>query len=164
MLQIIYKAIWFVLPAYVANATPVMLGGGPPIDGGRKFWDGNRVLGNGKTIQGFVLGFLAGSVAGFIQIYFWLPYGDWIVAIFLPLGALFGDLFGSFVKRRLGLRRGKPLPVLDQLDFVLGALFLASVVVVPELEVIIILLVVTPFVHLGTNFIGFRFGVKSEPY
>lgn len=164
ILQIIYKTIWFVLPAYIANASPVILGGGPPIDGGKKFWDGNRILGDGKTIQGFVLGFLAGSATGVIQLQFWWPWEKWEVAILLTLGALLGDLFGSFIKRRFGFKRGRPLPVLDQLDFVIGALLLASVFVIPELEIIIILLVITPFIHLGTNLIGYKLGVKSEPY
>jgi hypothetical protein len=36
-LEFIVFAFWFVLPAYVANASPVVFGGGRPIDGGRKF-------------------------------------------------------------------------------------------------------------------------------
>jgi len=39
------EAIWFFLPAYFANATPVVLGGGTPIDLGRNFLDGRRILG-----------------------------------------------------------------------------------------------------------------------
>ena len=41
----ITSAIWFILPAYFANAAPVVLGGGPPLDMGKKFLDGRRILG-----------------------------------------------------------------------------------------------------------------------
>ncbi len=70
LFQTIGQAIWFILPAYVANATPVLTGGGPPIDGGKKLSDGYRILGDGKTIRGFILGLLAGSIVGAIQFTF----------------------------------------------------------------------------------------------
>ena len=46
----IWDAILFIIPAYVANSIPVVMGGGPPLDGGRMWKDGKRILGDGKTI------------------------------------------------------------------------------------------------------------------
>jgi CDP-2,3-bis-(O-geranylgeranyl)-sn-glycerol synthase len=40
----------------------------------------------------------------------------------LSLGALFGDLFGAFLKRRMGFAPGELLPVVDQIDFIIGAI------------------------------------------
>ncbi|HDS59894.1 MAG TPA: CDP-archaeol synthase, partial [Thermoplasmatales archaeon] len=41
------EAVWLVLPAYLANASAVVLGGGTPIDFG-KTWRDKRLLGDGK--------------------------------------------------------------------------------------------------------------------
>lgn len=163
-LQIVGQALWFIFPAYVANGAPVVVGGGPPIDGGKKLSDGYRIFGDGKTIRGFVLGLLVGSIAGVLQSVIWSRPGGWSVVIFLALGALLGDLVGSFIKRRGGLQRGRPAPGLDQLGFVVGALLIASTVIVPEWKVIVTLLVLTPFIHLTTNFAGYKMGFKPEPY
>ena len=54
----------FVLPLWFGNAAPTILGGGPPIDGGRYWRDGNRMLGDGKTIRGFWAGTFTGGIIG----------------------------------------------------------------------------------------------------
>lgn len=180
VIQTILQALSFIFPAYVANASPVVLGGGTPMDGGKNFVDGKRILGDGKTIRGTVLGFLVGSFAGFIQIFVWeqpmiqslsqktigwahSPWG-WEVPVFLSLGALLGDIFASFLKRRIGYKRGMPTPGLDQLDFLVGAILLASIFWFPPFRIIITLLVLTPLLHLGLNMVAYRLGFKSEPY
>jgi len=54
-IQVIGDALWFILPAYIANGTPVVLGGGPPIDGGKGLSDGYRIFDDvadtGKTLK-----------------------------------------------------------------------------------------------------------------
>ncbi|MFH1470329.1 MAG: CDP-archaeol synthase, partial [Candidatus Micrarchaeota archaeon] len=52
MLENWLEVIILVLPAYVANASPVILGGGTPVDFGRLFYDKKRILGDGKTWKG----------------------------------------------------------------------------------------------------------------
>jgi len=42
----------FIVPAYLSNASMVFTGGGKPIDGGRNFRDGRRILGDHKTWNG----------------------------------------------------------------------------------------------------------------
>ena len=49
IILILAQAFWFMLPAYVANPTAVVFGGGRPIDAGRVLRDGRRFLGDGKT-------------------------------------------------------------------------------------------------------------------
>lgn len=82
----------------------------------------------------------------------------------LSLGALMGDLIGSFIKRRLNLQRGQPAPVLDQLDFVIGALTFSFIEIMPSIEIIIIILVLTPIIHLIANMIGYKLKLKREPW
>ncbi|MHA2174609.1 MAG: CDP-archaeol synthase [Candidatus Hodarchaeales archaeon] len=62
--QLILDIIIFVLPLWFGNAAPTILGGGPPIDGGRYWRDGKRILGDGKTIRGFWMAVLVGVVIG----------------------------------------------------------------------------------------------------
>jgi len=160
-IDIIASAIWFILPAYFANAAPVVLGGGPPLDMGKKFLDGRRILGDGKTARGFVGGLIVGLLQGIAR----APLREYLLLGFLlALGALLGDLASSFVKRRLGIERGGAAPGLDQLSFVVAALILASPVKVPPWQVIAVILIITPPIHLATNFIGYKLGLKGRPY
>lgn len=64
LIQIFLDSAIFVLPLWFGNAAPTILGGGPPIDGGRYWRDGKRILGDGKTIRGFWLGVLSGGLMG----------------------------------------------------------------------------------------------------
>jgi CDP-2,3-bis-(O-geranylgeranyl)-sn-glycerol synthase len=148
----------------VANATPVVLGGGAPIDGGKLFRDGRPIFGSGKTIRGFVAGLIAGSFVGVLQVVVAGQACTYVLlGLLLALGALTGDLFGSFIKRRLNIPRGGAAPVLDQLGFVVFALLFASPML-PSWETILIILIITPPIHLATNFAGYKLGFKSRPY
>ncbi len=68
ILGLIILSIWLMLPAYIPNNAAALFGGGTPIDFGRKFSDGKRVLGDGKTYKGFILGSLCGLVVGLLEI------------------------------------------------------------------------------------------------
>jgi len=165
LIDTIASAIWFILPAYFANAAPVVLGGGPPLDMGKKFLDGRRILGDGKTARGFVGGLIVGTIVGLLQGVARAPLREYLLLGFLlALGALLGDLASSFVKRRLGIERGGAAPGLDQLSFVVAALILASPVKVPPWQVIAVILIITPPIHLATNFVGYKLGLKGRPY
>ena len=53
----IIVSLYIISPAYVSNGFAVLFGrNGHPIDGGRNFFDNNRILGDGKTIVGFIGG------------------------------------------------------------------------------------------------------------
>jgi len=165
LIDTIASAIWFILPAYFANAAPVVLGGGPPLDMGKKFLNGRRIFGDGKTARGFVGGLIVGTIVGLLQSVARAPLREYLLLGFLlALGALLGDLASSFVKRRLGIERGGAAPGLDQLSFIVAALILASPVKVPSWQVIAVILIITPPIHLATNFIGYKLGLKSRPY
>ncbi len=175
-IELICGAVWFVLPAYVANMTPVVTGGGRPLNGGKKFVDGRPLFGPGKTVRGFLTGVSAGVLVGVIQaladplvrpvfpIFFSGRLEIILGSLLISSGAMVGDLSGSFIKRRLGLRRGSPFPVLDQLDFVVGALVFSRALASFDTGVVIVLMVLTPLLHLGTNYVGYKLGFKDRPY
>lgn len=165
LLQILGSALWFILPAYVANATPVVLGGGRPIDANKKFTDGRPIFGSGKTVQGFIAGLAAGTFIGLLQGIAEGTLSHFLALGFLlALGALLGDLLGSFIKRRLGIERGGAAPGLDQLSFVVVALLAASPLDLPSWEIVLTILIITLPIHLATNFGGYKLGLKSRPY
>lgn len=127
------------------------------MDMGRKFLDGRRILGEGKTVRGFFGGLVVGTIVGMLQ-------GRPLVGFLLALGAMLGDLAGSFIKRRLNIGRGEAAPGLDQLTFVVVALLLASPVEAVGRQAVAMILILTPPIHLATNFIGYKLGLKSRPY
>jgi CDP-2,3-bis-(O-geranylgeranyl)-sn-glycerol synthase len=181
---IIVQAFWIVIPIYVANASAVIVGGGTPVDFGKKWKDGSRILGDGKTWRGLFAGTFLGMTAGFgltvaatylssssysyIGLTNFEGFPFMIPILFsLCFGALLGDVIESFFKRRVGKDRGQDWIPFDQLDFIIGALvfsflisellyivhltdgswFFASL----SLWHILILLIVTPFIHITAN-------------
>ena len=62
------------------------------------------------------------------------------------------------------MKRGKHLPLVDQLDFILGAFLFASFVIEINFTHLIILLIITPLIHILTNRIGYKLKLKREPW
>ncbi len=153
-------AIYFMIPAYIANSIPIIFGGGKPIDFGRKFIDGERIFGANKTIKGFISGLVCGSLAAIVEDLI-LIKGFAFVGIFISLGAISGDLLGAFVKRRLKLAPGFPLPLMDQLDFIFGALLFAYPFYNLTLGAVFILVLITPPFHIFTNAIAYLLKLKN---
>lgn len=98
----------------VANGAPLMarnvLGDrlGWPLDAGRCFLDGRRLLGPAKTARGVIAAIFACALVA--------P----VVGLSLATGALFalytmaGDALASFIKRRIGIEPSHSAPGLDQ--------------------------------------------------
>lgn len=165
VVEFVAQALYFIVPVYCANAVPVLFGGGLPMDFGRNFIDGKPLFGSHKTFRGFFSGLLTGTVIGVAQSnlpVFQPPHV--LLGFVLSLGALIGDLIHSFVKRRLGFPPGASFPVADQLDFVVGALLFSLLISPPSLPIALIILILTPPIHLLTNFIAYRLHVKKEPF
>lgn len=158
----------YIIPLYITNAMPILLHGKKPLDFGLKF-KGNRILGKGKSILGTLSAFLGGVVSSLILIYFFpkilviIP-NYFLLAMILSIGAILGDLVESFFKRRFNLKSGAQLLFWDQLDFIIGGLLISLLVRVPEIEIIIILLLITVFIHLFSNNIAYKIGLKKVPW
>jgi CDP-2,3-bis-(O-geranylgeranyl)-sn-glycerol synthase len=179
-------ALYFMLPAYMANISALAFGGGTPVDLKKNFRDGRRLLGDGVTWRGTIIGILIGTGIAVLQGIVFMYYGDiftmipgwvtiegiipgspgeWILlGLALSGGALIGDAVGSFIKRRIKIGRGKPAPLLDQLDFAVVALLLASLVVTIPLEIIVLILIFTIILHVAANTIAYLLGLKDVWY
>ncbi|MCX7999232.1 MAG: CDP-2,3-bis-(O-geranylgeranyl)-sn-glycerol synthase [Leptospiraceae bacterium] len=179
MFEIILKVIWILLPAYTPNNFAVILGGLKPMDFGKNFIDGSRILGDGKTFSGFFGGVLGGIMIANIQrviellfgikIFSSLPYNEFLYLVLaLAFGSMIGDAVGSFVKRRFGFERGRSFPIIDQLTFLLFAIAFASLTkgfweLFGTIE-IGIAIVITPILHLSVNFIAYKMKLKEVPW
>ncbi|MFC6765980.1 CDP-archaeol synthase, partial [Natrinema soli] len=69
-----------------------------------------------------------------------------------------------------GRQRGAMFPGLDQLDFVVVSLPLVALLDFEwfqswfTLEVILVVVVLTPVLHVTTNMIAYELGLKNEPW
>ena len=187
IVQAFFIVLWIMMPAYLANTIAVVTGGRFPIDQGKKMGDGNRILGNGKTWSGLLGGTIGGIVVGYLQLNFGNSiiegiagtnsetfWGDtpFLIFFLLAFGALFGDLSASFFKRRQNLNRGDKYPLLDMYDFIVMSLLLTLILgggwlqtwILDGIVPLFTLLIVTPILHRGVNIIGFKIGLKNEPW
>ncbi|MFQ6020576.1 MAG: CDP-2,3-bis-(O-geranylgeranyl)-sn-glycerol synthase [Candidatus Aenigmatarchaeota archaeon] len=169
-------SFWILFPAYAANVFPPLAKGKHPIDFGKKL-NKHRILGNGKTFEGFALGLFSGFLVGALESYlypsfniysmqfgFELPFMSLSVGFMIALGALVGDLIGSFIKRRLGMKRGENAFLLDQLDFVIFAILFAYMFTQISIWMILIMLIITPIIHRLSCMIGYKLRIKREPW
>ena len=186
ILESIFVVLLIMSPAYLANTIAVLTGGRYPIDQGKLYNDGNRILGDGKTWSGLIGGTIGGMVVGY-GLYFVIakdpPFGEQILwgtnnltatSIFflLSFGALFGDMTASFYKRRQNLQRGDKFALLDMYDFIIMSLLLCFIFqrdwllswILDGWVPLFTILVLTPFLHRGVNIIGYKIGVKNEPW
>ncbi|MCE4615313.1 MAG: CDP-2,3-bis-(O-geranylgeranyl)-sn-glycerol synthase [Desulfurococcales archaeon] len=153
------------LPAMVANGAPVVFKGRTPLDMGREFIDGKRIFGDGKTIEGFLVGVLAGLVFGLLEALVAFNCKFLYVGFLGGLGAMLGDITGSFFKRRIGYERGEPLLFVDQLDFALCATIFYYLIRVEMNFYALLLIYLTIFIlHVGTNRIAYDLKLKDVPY
>ena len=211
-ISLLIFSLLLIVPAYISNASMVITGGGKPIDGGKNFRDGRRILGDHKTWKGLKGPLYIGIPISFflflLFILLWAPIyniiseataqgeyqlynnidtfkyyfiGGNIPLNFLILfirivlaayGAVFGDLIGSFLKRRLDIKSGEPFWIVDQLDFALLAILFISIpgficpklFLLPDIYIITFLIIITPAVSIIANTIAYFIGLKEVPW
>ena len=92
-------SLLFIAPAYISNAGMVIVGKGKPVDGGKNWRDGRRILGDHKTWNGLIKGPLYIGIPISLGIFLlFLLLWDFIRIIpdiGLPLGIykLYNDIF-----------------------------------------------------------------------
>lgn len=185
-------ALWFFLPAGVANMTPILVAKLPvlknwntPIDLG-KSWRGTRIFGDHKTWRGLVCGVIAGiavvAVQSMIWSQSWWSESQWLQAVLPPnadylghgqtalavgvalgMGALLGDAIKSFFKRRSGVPSGKSWFPFDQLDYVVGGLLLSAPFAALAVKQYVWIVVTWFGMHLLFSYLGYRLHLKKDP-
>jgi len=178
--ETILIAIYYMLPAYLANSLPVVAARfhlfeklNYPVDCNKKLW-GNPLFGKTKTIRGFIIGTIGALLIGFVQHILYINNltitislieytltNSLIIGFLLGFGGLLGDLIKSFLKRRLNVKSSKPWIIMDQIDYCIGALLLSSPFYIPSIEIIIIILITSPLFSFMANVIAYNLGWKK---
>lgn len=170
------QGFWIIIPAYAANGFAPFPKGHRRIDFEKEFMD-KPLLGAGKTWGGLIFAVFIGTLCGLVEIYA-RPYLNPIAlengfslkmlsiysVFFVALGAMFGDMLGSFVKRRIGMERGESFILVDQLDFLIFGFIFGSFFVDVSIWSILIFLIITPIIHKVACFLGYKIGLKKEPW
>lgn len=178
----VIRCLYFILPTGIANMAPVFVRRhfkflAIPLDFGKTFL-GKRIFGENKTLRGIIFGTLAGMVVVFFQTILYnkftffreislVPYNQYnfaLLGFLMGFGAMLGDLIKSFFKRQVGKKPGERFFPFDQLDFLLGSLLLTSFVFRPSWQVIVFLILVIPFFHIGFNRIGYFIKIQKTKW
>ena len=133
-----------------------------------------KLFGAHKTWRGIVVAALAGMLVFMLQQYFhpllpslalidYADFSPWL-GWWMGLGAISGDLVKSYYKRKAGLLPGERWIPFDQLDFVVGGIIGSFFIYVPPAEVALILLIVSPFLHIAATRIGYWLGMRKEKW
>jgi len=174
--ELAYKAL-FLAPSFAANASPLIVKGflknRHPVDFGKNFTDGRRIFGENKSWEGVIAGVLVGTVVGIALVPL---YGCTLVKLAVAgfvqgIGSMVGDLANSFLKRRLGIKPGEPLPFLDQTSFIVVSLMIVRLAGVDQLVGVglglvdmAIVIGIALVLHPLTNYIAYLLKLKEVPY
>lgn len=159
----IAELIYLMLPIYVANmAAPFV-----------KYWRGwNRPisehwLGSHKTVIGFSLGIVAAILTTLMQSRIrWhrdlVNYEQWFwLGLSCGVGAMVGDSFKSFFKRRLHIASGQSWIPADQLDFIFGGLLALSFWVSLGWRDVVAVVTLSFVGDIVVNHVSFRLGIRD---
>jgi CDP-2,3-bis-(O-geranylgeranyl)-sn-glycerol synthase len=149
----------YLIPAYISNSSCALAVKIPFVKKHNKPIH-PKLLGTHKTWAGLILGTLIGTILGF-AIYIFTEFGSFTLAFLGAFGALIGDSIKSFFKRRLNIASGQPFIPFDQIDLVVGSLILQSVITPIPNYVIVLGLLITPILHLGSNIIAYKLKLKE---
>lgn len=152
-----------------------------PLDAGFTL-RGRRILGDNKTLRGFVV-MVPASAAAFALLAsvtdasmagLWpLPVWDYAaLGAWAGVGFMAGELPNSFIKRQLDILPGQPAPsrrhsgiqfLADRADSALGMLIAISSAVPVAWMTWTLVLLIGPFIHWSFSVLMFRLGIKSRP-
>lgn len=184
MLHDMLFALWFFLPAGIANVTPILVAPLPglrklnaPIDCGLLF-RGKRVLGSHKTWRGLVSGVLLATLTLWLQ-QLAVEHFHWaqvlarqvdyahlptvVLGVLFGVGALGGDAIESFFKRQRGVAPGHGWFPFDQLDYIIGATLASMPFVALSVLQYVLLIVLWLVVHLVASYAGYLLHLKERP-
>ncbi len=168
------SALWLLIPCYFANMAPVF---GARLFGKKRVIS-KRLFGENKTWNGYALGVFAGVLGALLQgvLYSRFEFFRSISLIdyssinlvylgyYLGFAAMFGDLFKSFIKRRLKIKPGERFVPFDQIDFVVFAFVFISFIDFPSWNVILVGVLATFFLHIIVNHIGYFLKLRKNKW
>lgn len=182
MTTLLLSAIYFYSPGALANMGAVISRFVPgfnqlrqPIDFGLTL-RGYRLVGDHKTVGGFLFGVLFGVLVGLIK-FIWIdPHlpdlllfelsflSNLWLSLLLSVGAVSGDLLKSLLKRQLNVDPHKPFVPFDEIDHSLTAMLLAKIFFPISWTMVGLTVFIYIFIHATSNVIGYLLKIKKVPY
>lgn len=180
----LFFALWFFLPAGMANVTPIFVAKMPglsklnaPVDHGLYF-RGKQIFGSHKTWRGLICGIIVATITLWLQ-QIAVRHNTWLQSIThsvhyltLPtlvlgplfgIGALGGDMIESFFKRQLDIAPGHSWFPFDQTDYIIGGSLASTPFVHLQFTEYLILLGAWLIIHIVSSAIGYLLGLKERP-
>jgi hypothetical protein len=149
---------------FVANGAPVMAKYllrhrfEAPLDGGLNFPDSRPVLGPSKTVRGLLLALVLSSAAAPLMGL------EWTNGLFIALGAMLGDLFSSFLKRRMQMPTSSRAVGLDQLPEAVFPLLLCMLFIPISLLDVVVITAIFFLAEILFSKLLFRLHIRDQPY
>jgi len=129
-----------------------------PVDFYQTFFDGNRIFGNSKTWIGLCSMPASSMVAAWVMD-LGIEVGGWV-----GVGAVIGDLFSSFVKRRLKRKESSMVVGLDQIPESLIPLLLVNNIMNFNLQEVTIAVILFIAFELLVSRLLYCIHVRKQPY
>jgi len=176
VINFILITVTYFLPALIANGAPVVFIGKlvkrpRPLDRNVLFIDGKPILGPNKTLEGFIIGVASGLIVGVAYSLIFNNVNFTIYGLTMGLGAMVGDAFNSFIKRRLSIRSGDPFIPMDQLSFIVSSYLLVKVLRIDRLcginlglKYFSMIVVIVLILHPLSNLVSYVLGLKDKPW
>lgn len=185
MLNEILFALWFFIPAGLANMIPVPVAKIPglkkynaPLDFGAEL-NGKRVFGANKTWRGLIAGLIIATIALWVQQQIVAHFGWFsnidaadnyltlpvlVLGPLMAIGALGGDAIKSFFKRQRGHAPGSVWLPYDLIDHIVGAAIIALPFVQFSGVTYIIVITIWSVANLAISYGGYLMHIKERPY
>ncbi|MGB5275973.1 MAG: CDP-archaeol synthase [Gammaproteobacteria bacterium] len=148
----------------VANGTPViikkLLGQHLELalDGGLNFFDGRRLFGPSKTVRGVVSAILATTLCAMLMEL------EWYIGTVIGSASIAGDLFSSFIKRRLNMPPSSMALGLDQVPESLLPLVVVQSLLPLTVMDIAAVVVIFSIGQLVLSRILYKLNIRDRPY
>lgn len=174
----VLQVIYLLIPAAFANMMPVFVSKlnflNYPVDFKLKL-SGKRIFGDHKTFRGLFFGIFGSIIVVYLQKTFYdfgffrnLGLVDFdstnflVFGFLIGFGVLFGDLIGSFIKRRLDFKPGKSFFILDQINSMLGFGIFVGFVYFKSWVLFFYALAAWFAGHLIFKYLGYLLGMYKE--
>jgi len=181
--QFIISCLYFFLPAYFVNMVPPLIRRAnlfnfldKPVDFDKIFLS-KPLLGSHKTWRGVICGIIMGMLIICLQVWLYqFPYvkeisfreyyhpSIWLFGFLISTGAVFGDLFFAFIKRRVNIAPGGMFMPFDQTNYVVGAALFLTPFLGFNIMVWTTLFIATFLLHLVFNRIGYLLGLHKNKW
>ena len=128
------------------------------IDFGLNLPDDHRIFGSSKTWRGIAAALLVTPVAAC------LLGQSAETGLLVAAYAIAGDLFSSFIKRRLAMKPSSMAPLLDQIPESLFPAYMLRHVFDLEISSVAGLVLIFIIIELALSHILYRWGLRKRPY